>query len=136
MPRARAREVPHRFVFDGRHVDRRQIARAKQTSELDGISPIRLHSLARLLGNEGGGHDQTRDAFLRERPIQAVAARTGLAGDDEPGGVTVQPSKELFEVGFSRANLPDVDDVGRVVDGGVGDRDAVLMDVQTDEIGW
>jgi len=101
---ARSRKITNRFVFDGRHVDRRQIARAKQTSELGGISPIRLHSLAMLLGDEGRGHDKTGDALPGERAIQAVSAGAGLVGDDESGGVTVKPSKALIQVGFSSAD--------------------------------
>jgi hypothetical protein len=102
---------------------------------LGGIPPIRLHALARLLGDEGWGHDQARDPLVGELAIQAVSARAGLVGDDESGGATVKPSKELLEVGFSRADLADVDDIGRAVGAGMGHSDRVLVDVQTDETG-
>jgi hypothetical protein len=47
--------------------------------------------------------------------------------------VTVQPSKELVEVGCSGADLADVHDVGRTVGAGVGHRDRLFVDVQADE---
>jgi hypothetical protein len=49
--------------------------------------------------------------------------------------MAVEPSKELIDVGFSRADLADVDDIGRAVGAGVGNRDGLLVDVQTDEKG-
>jgi hypothetical protein len=49
--------------------------------------------------------------------------------------MAVEPSKELLEVGFSGADLADVDDVGRAVGAGVGHSDGFFVDVQTDEKG-
>jgi hypothetical protein len=64
-----------------------------------------------------------------------TAAGADLAGDDLSGAVTVKPSKELIEVGFSRAELADRDDLGRAIGAGVGDGDTLRMDVQNDEKG-
>jgi hypothetical protein len=49
--------------------------------------------------------------------------------------VTVKPSKELIEVGFSCANLADIDDLGRVIGACVGYGDTLFVDVQADEKG-
>jgi hypothetical protein len=102
---------------------------------LGGIPPIRLYSFARLLGDEGRGHDHARDPLVGEFAIQAISARASLVSDHESGGVTVKSSKQFLEVGLSRADLADIDDIGRAIGAGVGHSDAVLVDVQTDEKG-
>jgi len=49
--------------------------------------------------------------------------RTGrLAGDDQSGGATVEPSQELVEIGVSRADLANIDDLGPVIGGWRGRR--------------
>ena len=102
---------------------------------MGGIPPIRLDPLARLLGNEGRGHDHARHPVLGERAVQAIPTGAGLVGDDHAGAVAVEPSKELLDVGFSGSDLADGDDVGRAVGAGVGDGDTLFMAVETDEKG-
>ena len=53
---AGATEIADCFVVDRRHVDARQITGAEQARQLDGVAPVGLDLVARLLGDQRGGH--------------------------------------------------------------------------------
>jgi hypothetical protein len=49
---AGSNQVPHRFVTLVRHPHSRQLAGAQEPCETNGISSIRLYSIARLFGDK------------------------------------------------------------------------------------
>jgi hypothetical protein len=69
--------IAERFVFDRRHVDRREIARAQQPGDLDGVAAVRFHAIARLLWDQRGPHNLTRP-LPGQIPVQPIARRPGL----------------------------------------------------------
>ena len=62
---ARATQIAEGFILDRRHVDGGEIARAQEPRELDGVTPIRLHAVARLLRDQRRRDHLTRQALRR-----------------------------------------------------------------------
>ena len=130
---ARATQIAEGFVLDRRHIDGGEIARAQQPRELDGIAPIRLHAVARLLRDQRRRDHLTRQALRGEIPIEAVATRPRLVGERERACPALQASQQLIEVRLARTN--GADEHGRLgaTAGGVRDGDGIFVDVQTHE---
>ena len=68
-----------------------------------------------------------------ELAVQAVAARSGLVGEHEALSFGLQPADQLVDVGRAGADAADVGDLGAAVVGNVGDRDGILVVIETDE---
>jgi hypothetical protein len=67
-------QVAHRLTRIVRYPDARQFAGPVQFGQHDRVAPIRLHTIARLHGNERRGHHDAIVAELSELPMEAVAA--------------------------------------------------------------
>jgi len=98
-----------------------------------GVSTIGLHLVARPLRNQGGGDDPAVQTLAGEVSMQHVPARARLVGEDQLRGLGVEPADELVDVGLTGPDRTHV--VGGIVSMslGVGDRDRVLVNIQTDE---
>ncbi len=75
---ARAHEVAQRFVGGIGDPDRGEIAGAVTAGELLRVAPVRLHPIARLHRDEGGGHDLAVDPKPGELPVEDVATGAGF----------------------------------------------------------
>ncbi len=67
--------------------------------------------------------------------IQAVAARPGFIGKHQRGRLRLEPPDQFVEVRLARADCADVHGRISALPLGVGDRDRIFVDVQTDEQG-
>ena len=126
-------QIADRFIIDRWHVHARQIPGPQQPRELDGIAAIGLHLVAGLLGNERRRDDLAGEALPRQIAMQDVAAGTGFVGEHQVRCLPLEAPDQLVEVGLAR---PDrADEHGRVsaVALCMGNRDRILVDVQTDE---
>jgi hypothetical protein len=65
--------------------------------------------------------------------MQDVAAGTGLVREDEVRGLPLEAPDRLVEVGLARADRADTHGRIGALPLGMGDRDRILVDVQTDE---
>ena len=129
---ARATQVADRFVFDGRDVHCREVARAEQPRQRDRIPPVGLHRVAGFARDQRRRDHLTRDAFACEIAVQPVAARPGLIRDLQSGGFPLQAAQQLIDVGLTTADFSD-EHRGRGITAGVSDRNRIVVDVQTDE---
>src|SRR5207245_372075 len=110
-----------------------EVTGGQESGELHRIAPVGLDAVAGLSGNERRGDDQAGDATTGEVAVQNVAARPRLVRDDETVGLLLEPADEPVDVGRAGADAADVGDVGAAVLRNVGDRDGVLVNIETDE---
>jgi hypothetical protein len=126
-------QIPDGFVLNARDVDRGEVSRTQQARDLDRVSAVVLDLVARLLGDHGRCDDLAGEPLAGEVPMEGVPARAGLVGEDEIGGLGVEPSDQLVDVGLAGAD--GADEVGRIgsLPVRVRDGDRILVDVQADE---
>src|SRR5262245_3859188 len=127
------REVTHRFVLDRGNVDGLEIPAPQQPGQGDGVAAISLDAVARFAWNEGRRNDQAGDTPAAQMPVQDVAAGPGFVGDDEALRLVPEAAEQPVDVGHTSADAPVIGDLGAPVVGSVGDRDGVLVDIETDE---
>lgn len=129
----RATEIPDRFILDGGHVDARQITRAQQPRECDGIAAVGLYLVAGLLGDERRGHHPAVESLSGQVAIQAVAARPGFIGKHQRRRFRLEPPNQFGEIRLAGADRADIHGRIGALSLGVRDRDGILVDIQTDE---
>jgi len=84
---SRAHQIPHRLVALIGHVDRAQLPGAGEPREFDGIAPISLDALARLLRRERGRDHPTLVTLRLQPTVNHEAAGAGFVHEDEfPSG--------------------------------------------------
>jgi hypothetical protein len=127
------RQIPNGLLLHSGNIHRGKVARTHETSQLHGVPAIGLDPIPRLLGNEGGGNYQTGVSFFAQVPVEAVAGRTGLVGEDQLLSVSLEPADELVDIAFSGADGPNEGNIGLAIIGNIPDRDEVLVHIQTDE---
>jgi hypothetical protein len=125
-------QIADGLVFDLGHIDGRQVPRAQQAGQLDGVTAIGVDPVASLCGNQRGGHDPAHVALLRQIAIEPRAARTGLVHTDQVLAFRRQLTDALIDVAWSSTNGTQANDSGRMVFGTIGHRDRVLMDIHAD----
>ena len=81
-PIPRPHQVSHRFVLLVGNVNRRQLARPEQASQLPGITPVGLDPVTGLGGNERGGDDLAVIPSFFQVPVNDVTA--GSSFIDKP----------------------------------------------------
>ena len=77
-------QVAHGFVRRIWDPHRRQFARPQQARERGRVTPVRLHSIARLARNERWRRDHTGVAEFRDQTLQPIACRSGLVTEIQP----------------------------------------------------
>jgi hypothetical protein len=127
----RAGEVAKGFVLDRGNIDGREIPRAHQARELDGVTPVSLHALARLFGKEGGRDDVADMAFFRQIAREPVPAWSCGLDKDQVLGLGVPLAHELVNVGVPGADGAKGDDLRVGCFGTRGHRDGLFGDVQS-----
>jgi hypothetical protein len=128
----RAGEVAHGFVLDRGNIDGRAIPRAHRARKLDRVTPVSVHAVSRLFGNEGGRDDVADMALFGQIAIEPGPAWSRFIDKDEVLGFGVQLAHERVNVGLPGADGPKVDDLGVVCFGNIGHRDGLFVDVQSD----
>jgi hypothetical protein len=126
-------QVAEGFVLHGRDVDARQIARPEQPRELDRIAAVGLHFVAGLLRDQRGRDDVTVEPLAGQVAMQGVAAWSGLVGKHQLRRLRLQPPDQFVEVRLARADRAKIHRRIGALPQGMGDRDRILMDVETDE---
>jgi hypothetical protein len=99
---------------------------------LDGIPTIGVDVVARLLRDERGGDDPADLALLGESAGAPIPTRTRFRDQDQMCAVGLQLPDAVVEVVLARANGAEVNDLGVVFVGNVGDRDGLLMNIHSD----
>jgi hypothetical protein len=127
-----AGEVAKGFVLARGNIDGRELARAPQAREWDGVTPVSVHALARLLGHEGGGDDVADLACWRERAREPGPAGSRVLNHDQVLDLSVQLAHELIDVAWPRAHRAEVEHLSAVGCGDRGHRDGLFMDRQSD----
>ena len=129
---ARAYQVANGFVVHGRHVHGGEIPGPQETRERDGIAAIGLHLVTRFARDERRRDHLTRDAFAREIAVEAVATGPGFIRDLQRRGFSLEATQQLIDVGLATADFSD-EDRRRGIASGVGHRDRIFVDIQTNE---
>jgi hypothetical protein len=98
------REVPHGFLCHLGDLDCREIAGAREASQLQSVSAVRFDPITSLVWNEGGGHHPAVVVFLPEIPIEPGATGTSLIDKDAVCGLRLHRPDELINVTLSCPN--------------------------------
>jgi hypothetical protein len=128
-----ATQIAEGSVFDGRHVDARQIPRVEQPREFDGIASVGLHLVAGPLRDERGRHDVTIEPLARQIAMEGVATRPGLVGKHQRRRLRSKPPVQFVEVRLPRTDRAEIHGRLGALPLGVSDRDRIFVDVQTNE---
>ena len=73
------------------------------------------------------------ESLARQIAIQAVAAGPGLVGKHQRRRLPAQLPDQFVEIGLARADRAEIHGRVRALPLGMGDRDRILVNVQTDE---
>jgi hypothetical protein len=126
-------QVTNGFIFEFGDLDRGEITRAPQASELDSVTAVGFDAIASLFRDQRRSDDPTGMAFLTEVSIGPVATGTGFVDEDELVSLGLKLAPELIEVGWSGPDRAEVSDFSTVIGSDIGDRDGVLVHIQTDD---
>ena len=99
---------------------------------MDRVTKVSLDAIARLVGNQGRGDDPAVMALFRQIPIEPLPTGARFIDKDQVFGFGLQLADELINVGLPGADGAEVEDVGVMVLGNIGDGDRLLMDIQSD----
>ena len=105
-------------------VDRGEIRRAMR--RVSCIAPVDLDLVAGLIRDERGGHHPAEEALLGQVAIEPIAAGAGLAHKDQPSALGVDPADELVDVGLAGPGGTEVEHLGVLRIGNIGNRDGLL----------
>jgi hypothetical protein len=129
----RPTEVPDGFILDRRHVDACEIAGPKQSCEFDRITSVCLHLVAGLLRDQRWRDHVTGESLVRQVAMERIAARSGLVGKDQRGRLRLQAPDQFVEVHLARTDRANKHRRIGALPLGMGHRDRIFVDVQTDE---
>ena len=96
------------------------------------IAPVGLDLVAGLLRDERGGHHPAEEALLGQIAIEPIAAGAGFVHKHQLSAFGVEPADELVDVGLAGPDGTEVEDLGVLRIGNLGNRNGLLMDIQTD----
>jgi len=99
---------------------------------LHGITPVGFDPVTRLFGNQGGGDDPAGVAFLRQVPIEPVAAGARFIDEDELLAFGLELPDKLIDITLPGSDSAKGDDFCAIVLGDVGDRDRLFVDISSD----
>jgi hypothetical protein len=128
-----AGEITDGLVIDLRDVDGSEVPGSQKPGELESVATVGLDVIAGLARDERGSDDEAIDLLRGE--VEDVAAGTGFVGNEESGGLAREVAHELVDVGLTRADGAHEDGFFGADLGGVGDRDRILVDIESDEEG-
>ena len=128
----RPAQVPNRFILNLGDVDGREVTRAHQAGQFDGVSSVGFDPIPWLFGDQRGRDDPADMAFFCEIAVEPIATRAGFIDKDEVRAFGLQPTDELIDVTLSCTDVPEGDDLRVVVLSDRGDGNRVFMDIQSD----
>jgi len=132
---AGAGEIADGLVVDLGDVDGSEVPGTEEPGELESVAAVGLDVVAGLARDERGSDDEAIDLLRGEVAVEHVAAGTGFVDDEESGRLAREVTQELVDVGLTGADGTHEDGFFRARLGGVGDRDGILVDVESDEEG-
>jgi hypothetical protein len=107
-----------------------EVTGAQQSGQLDRVTTVRFHAVARLVGQAGGRDDPAPLAFWGQVAGEPVPPGSGFSAKHQALGVGVQLADGVSKVAWPRANGPKVDDLGVVAVGTRGDGHRLCMHIQ------
>jgi hypothetical protein len=128
----RAGEVADRVIFHLGHIGGRQITRAHQPRPWPGVAAVGFHAGARLVRNQGGGHDPTAVAFLGQIALAPIPTRARFIDQDEVFGRGVQCAEEIIDGDVPCADGAEGANVRVMIRRDVSHRDSVFMAIPPD----
>jgi hypothetical protein len=128
----RSAQVPNRFIFHRRDIDRGQGPRAHPPGQLDRVTPVRFDPIAGLFGEQRGGHHPAALAFLGHITVAPVPTGPGLIDKDELRAFGLQPTDELIDVTLACADAAEGDDLSTVISVNGGNGNRLFVDIKTD----
>jgi hypothetical protein len=125
-------QITDGFIFHGGDVDGGEIARAHEAGQWHRSAAVRFDPVTSLFGAQRGGHDPANVSFFAQIPVEPGAAGAGFVDKHQVCGLRVQLPDELIDVGLSRANGAEVNDLRVMISRDVGDCNRVVMDSHSD----
>jgi hypothetical protein len=125
-------EVTNGFLLDRGDLDRCEIARAQQAGPWHGVTTVGFDAIAGLFGNQGRGDHPADVPPCGEIAIEPIPTGAGFIDKDEGLALRAQLPDEHVEVALARPNGAEEDDLRGMILRHVGDRDRLLMDIQSD----
>jgi hypothetical protein len=105
----------------------------KSRSQLDRITPVGVHAVARLLRNGGGGDDPADLSLCRQIALEPGPTGSRFKDKNQVLGFRLQLSYKVINVGLPRANGAELADLSVVICGDIGHRKGVFVDIQPDK---
>ena len=130
--RTRAGAVAHGVVFERGNRDGRAIPRAHQARELDGVPPVSVHPIARLLGTAGGRDAVADKAFVRQIAREPRPAWSRFIAKGQLFGLRLDRAGEVVNVTLAGAHGTAGGDLSVVSWRAVGDGHRGCGDVHAD----
>jgi hypothetical protein len=127
-----AGELANGVIFDRGNGDGGEITRAHEAGQLHRVPAVGVHTVAGLVGHQGGRDDPADLAVLRQIAREPGPTGSCFIDHDQVWGLGLQRADALITVGVPGADRAAVDDLGAVVFGNRGDRDGRCMDSQAD----
>jgi len=98
---------------------------------LHGIRPVGFDAVTCLFRNQGGRDDPADVAFLRQVPIEPVAAGASFIDEDELLAFGLELPDQLVDITLPSPDRAEGDDLCAMVLGDIGDRDGLFMDIHS-----
>jgi hypothetical protein len=117
----RPAQVPPGFIRNCWDLDRREVPRAPQAGQCDGVTTVGVDPIPGLLRDQGGGDNPADPAFLGEIAVEPIATRPSFIDKDEGRAFGLQPTDQFIDIALSRPDVPKGDDLGVRFLGDVGD---------------
>jgi hypothetical protein len=124
-------QIAHGFVFDLGDIDRREVSRAHQASQLECSAAVRFDPLPGLLRDQRRSDDPAVIAFFGQIALEPIATRTRFIDKDEAFGLRWQLPNKCIKVTRACADGAEREDSGTRVFGGLGNRDGFFLDLQS-----
>jgi hypothetical protein len=117
------------------HPNRRELTRAQQFGEHDGIAPIGLDAIAGCARNQAGGYHVTEVPGFHDLPINTVTAAAGLVAQVQRGIVLAKLLEQLRKCSRCVVNGPVAQNLAVAPFVRYGDSDFLFVNVETDKAG-
>src|SRR5262245_29305449 len=78
-----AREIAHGLMTAVRHPHSRELTGARQLGKTDGIAPVRLNPVTRLLGDKRGSNHDALVAEALDQPVEPVSRRPSFVTENQ-----------------------------------------------------
>jgi hypothetical protein len=127
----RPAQLAEGFVCDLGNIDGREVPRAHESRQLDGVTTVGFDPGARRFRTQRRGDDPARLSCFTQVAIEPIPARAGFIDKDQVLTFRLQLTNEWIDGTLTRANGPERGDLSPLILSDIRHRDGFFMDIQT-----